>query len=418
VNHVAFVIPGLDRLGGAERQVMLLAKGLARRGWRVSVVALSGRGGDAASELRAAGVEFVTLEMRKGLADPRGWIRFARWLRRAAPDVVHAHLPHATWLVRASRLYTPSRVVLDTIHTSSIGSFGRRLGYRITAGLPDCVTAVSQSAADAYVSAGMVKREGIAVLPNGIETSEWKPDAAVRAKVRTELGLTGELLWLAAGRLEPVKDYPTLLRAMTALPEQARLIIAGSGSLENELHAFSRKLGLAKRVVFLGFQPDVRRWMQAADGFVLSSRWEGLPMSLLEAGACGVGSAATSIPGVREIVVEGETGFLAKAGSASDLGHTMLKWMHLPPDQRAAVGMRARNRIAGQFSLDRALDRWEALYGQLLTENQSPRRRANLHQNFPTSPITSRDDAAENADARADGPWPSTRGRAPRDSVS
>ena len=70
MSHVALIIPGLDRIGGAERQVILLAKGLRRRGWKVSVVALSGAGGDAAAELIAAGVAFLTLRMRKGLADP------------------------------------------------------------------------------------------------------------------------------------------------------------------------------------------------------------------------------------------------------------------------------------------------------------------------------------------------------------
>jgi len=85
LSHVALVIPGLDRIGGAERQVILLAKGLRRRGWRVTVVALSGTGGDTAAELSAASIGFLTLRMRKGLADPCGWIRFNRWLRRESP---------------------------------------------------------------------------------------------------------------------------------------------------------------------------------------------------------------------------------------------------------------------------------------------------------------------------------------------
>ena len=100
MRRIALVLPGLDRIGGAERQVMLVAKGLNRRGWHVSVVALSGNGGEAAAELSSAGIQFLSLEMRKGLADPRGWIRFHRWLRREKPDVIHAHLPHAAWLVR------------------------------------------------------------------------------------------------------------------------------------------------------------------------------------------------------------------------------------------------------------------------------------------------------------------------------
>jgi glycosyltransferase involved in cell wall biosynthesis len=131
MSHVALIIPGLDRIGGAERQVILLAKGLRRRGWRVSVVALTGSGGSAAAELVATGAAFLSLEMRKGLADPRGWIRFNRWLKRENPDVVHAHLPHAAWLARWSRLAAPVRAVVDTLHSSSTGSLGRQCGYRL-----------------------------------------------------------------------------------------------------------------------------------------------------------------------------------------------------------------------------------------------------------------------------------------------
>src|ERR1035437_3062255 len=117
MSHIALVIPGLDRIGGAERQGMLLAKGLRRRDWRGGVVAFSGDGKQAASELTDAGVEFLSLEMRKGLADPRGWIRYNRWLNREKPQVVHTHIAHAAWLARWSRLSTPVRVLVDTLHS-------------------------------------------------------------------------------------------------------------------------------------------------------------------------------------------------------------------------------------------------------------------------------------------------------------
>jgi glycosyltransferase involved in cell wall biosynthesis len=174
-NHVAFVIPGLDRIGGAERQTTMLAMGLARRGWRVSVIALTGTGGEAAAHLAAAGVDFLSLRMRKGLADPRGWLRFHRWLRRTRPEVVHAHLPHAVWLARWSRLAAPVRVLVDTVHTSATGTLGRRLGYRLSASLPDQVTAVSAAAAEAYQAAHMVDAARLLVLPNGIDPNRWKP---------------------------------------------------------------------------------------------------------------------------------------------------------------------------------------------------------------------------------------------------
>src|SRR5579862_758396 len=103
MTHVAYLLPKIDRIGGAERQVILLATGLKKRGWKVSVICLSGIGGDAREQLNSAGVDFLSLEMRKGLVDPRGWIRLRRWMREGRPDVVHAHLPHAALMARWSR---------------------------------------------------------------------------------------------------------------------------------------------------------------------------------------------------------------------------------------------------------------------------------------------------------------------------
>jgi glycosyltransferase involved in cell wall biosynthesis len=376
VNHVAFVIPGIDRVGGAERQVILLARGLAGRGWRVSMVALSGSGSDAAGELEAAGVSFVSLRMWKGLADPRGWIRFHRWIRRERPDVVHAHLPHATWMARISRLLAPVRVVIDTVHTSSTGTRGRRLAYRMTDRLSDCVTAVSGAVADAYLSARLVSPHRMAVLPNGIDLEEWRPDGDVRARVRGELGLHDEFLWCAVGRLEPVKDYPALLRALVGLPESAWLVIAGSGVQQSELKSLCDQFGIAERVRFLGFQKEVRPWMQAADGFVLSSLWEGLPMTLLEASACAVPCVATGVGGTREIIVDGETGYIAQPQSVESLRRAMMRLMQMRPENRESMGLDARQRIAEQFSVSAVLDRWERLFCDLLEQNPAAQRYA------------------------------------------
>lgn len=372
MSHVALVIPGLDRIGGAERQVMLLAKGLRRRDWRVSVVALSRVGSRAAAELNAAGVEFLCLEMRKGLADPRGWIRYNRWLNREKPQVVHTHLAHAAWLARWSRLSTPVRVLVDTLHSSSTGKLARRLGYRSSIWFPDQVTAVSQSVADAHFAARMVDPDNLSILPNGVDVEDFHPDARVRASARQELGLKDEFLWLAAGRLEAVKDYPTLLHAFAKIPEPGRLIIAGEGPQHSELCQLSADLGLERRVRFLGFQPDVKPWMRAADGFVLSSRWEGLPMSLLEAGACALPSVATDVPGSRDVIVQGRTGRLAPCGAPAALASAMTATMQSTPEERHSMGNLARLHVAERYSLETMLDRWERLYAKLLRRNYQP----------------------------------------------
>jgi glycosyltransferase involved in cell wall biosynthesis len=374
MRHVAMVIPGLDRIGGAERQVILLAKGLRRRGWEVSVVALSGTGGDAAAELLAAEVAFMALRMRKGLADPRGWTRFNRWIRHVAPDLIHAHLPHAAWLARWSRLAAPVRVVVDTLHSSSTGSKGRRLGYRWSGWLSDQVTAVSQAAAVAHLSRSMVSQSKLTVLPNGVDGSVWRSDPGGREAARLELGLEQEFVWLATGRLQPVKGYPTLLVAMAQVPEPARLLIAGAGPLLSQLTQLTAKLGLERRVRFLGFEPDIKRLMQAADGFVLSSLCEGLPMGLLEAAACSLPAVATCVPGTPEVIVDGQTGWLTPSGDSAALGEFMTRIMRLSNLERSAMGECARKLVMERFSLDTVLDQWEALYSRLLEDHPRPMR--------------------------------------------
>lgn len=373
MSHVALVVPGLDRIGGAEQQLLLLAKGLARRGWRVTVVALSGNGIHAAQGLRAAGAGFVSLGMRKGLADPWGWIRFRRWISREKPDVVHAHLPHAAWLARWSRLLAPVPVLIDTLHSSSTGTMGRRIGYCWSNWLPDRVTAVSRAVAYAHCAKGMASRSKLLVLPNGVDAQVWQADPIARETVRRKLGLVNGFLWLAVGRLDAVKDYPTLLRAMGQMPQCACLAMAGTGPLEAELRQLTTESDLGGRVHFLGFEPDVRRWMQAADGFVLSSHSEGLPMVLLEAGACGLPAVATDVPGTREVIVDGQTGILVVQGSAGDLAEGMKRVMALSVEERHTMGGLARCRVIEQFSLERVLNQWEGLYRELFDRNIRPR---------------------------------------------
>ncbi len=374
MSHIALLIPGLDHIAGAERQVVLLAMGLRKRGWRVSVVALSGAGGAAAAELTAAGVSFLSLKMRKGLADPRGWIRLRRWLLREAPEVVHAHLPHAAWMARWSRLAAPVRVLIDTLHSTSTGTWGRRAGYRCSRRLPDCVTAVGGAVADAYLGAGMVSSRRLIIVPNGVDVETWHPNAEAGQALRRAKGLEGGFLWFAAGRLDTVKDYPTLLRAVAQTPDSTRLAIAGRGPLESDLRRMAQALGIESRVRFLGFAPDVLPWMQAADGFVQSSLWEGLPVSLLEAGACALPAVATNVPGTREVVADGHTGWLTPPRNPGELASRMIAVMQSSTAQRTAIGATARRQVVDHFSLESVLSRWETLYREQLGQNPQPRR--------------------------------------------
>ena len=186
----------------------------------------------------------------------------------------------------------------------------------------DAVTAVSCTAARPWLEAGIVRDENLAIIPNGVDTDRWKRDEDVRAAKRKELGLSNEFLWLAVGRLEPVKNHTTLLRAFAKIASKTRLVIAGAGPLHAELRSLALELGLRDRVSFPGFQSDVCRWMQAADGFVLCSSWEGLPITLLEAGACELPAVITDIPGSREVLPDSLHGTAVPVGDAM---HSLLQ---------------------------------------------------------------------------------------------
>jgi glycosyltransferase involved in cell wall biosynthesis len=159
---------------------------------------------------------------------------------------------------------------------------------------------------------------------------------------------------------------------MIEVPGAACLVIAGAGPEETTLRHLAIESGIAPRVRFLGFQPDVLPWIQAADAFVLSSRWEGLPMSLLEAGACALPAVATDVPGSREVIVPGCTGLLAGAGDPLSLCIAMTCLMHLSPQERARMGEHARQHVVQHFSLENVLDRWETVYRGLLETHRGP----------------------------------------------
>jgi len=372
MNHLALLIPGLDRIGGAEQQVLLLAKGMHARGWRVSVIALTGSGGAAVHELTAAGIFFLSLHMRKGIADPRGWLRLHRWLEQERPDVLHAHLPHATWMARWSRLVLPWLHVIDTLHSAATGGLDRQIGYRMSNWLTDTVTAVSEGVAETHRRAKLVPLEKLNVVPNGIDTTIFRPDNPTRQGTRRRLGLDAEFLWFASGRLEPVKDYPTLLKAFAQIEAPARLLIAGNGPQQAKLETLAIQLGIEQKVHFLGFISDILPYLQAADGYVLASKWEGLPMGVLEAAACALPAVATDVPGSRQAIQHGLTGRLAQAGSATALARTMQIMMEEEPGQRQSIGLRARQMVCTRYSLERVLNLWEKIYRSHAPEMRKP----------------------------------------------
>jgi glycosyltransferase involved in cell wall biosynthesis len=369
---LAFLIPTVDQIGGAERQVLDLAQEFASRRWPVTLIVLSGSRDSSLPILHEAGIRYVSLGMRKAWIDPRGWLRYYHWHRSTHPEILHAHLPHATFFARLSRLLAPVPVLIDTIHTTAAGSNTRRLLYRLTHPLTNRITCVSRAVQDFARDARIASHSTL--LPNGVRipsletTSTYTAGAFYSASERFDSADLPPFRWLATGRLSLVKNYPTLLQAFAELPASTKLTIAGAGPEEPQLRALAAALGIAPRVHFAGFQCDIQPLLGNADAFVQSSLWEGLPLAILEASAASLPVVATDAPGTRETILPGHTGWLVPIANAAALASAMRDLMAMPLAERHQMGMHGRAFVEANFALPVIVDRWEQLYRQLSEE--------------------------------------------------
>ncbi|MGH9600668.1 MAG: glycosyltransferase, partial [Terracidiphilus sp.] len=283
------------------------------------------------------------------------------------------HSFHANIFARLLKLLRTRAAVLSTVHNVYEGGWARMAAYRLTDGLARRTTAVSEAAAERFVRLKAVSAARCIALPNAIDLGEFAPDGERRAQMRTQMGVDGEFVWLAAGRLAPAKDLPNLLRAFARVREvspQARLWIAGEAAGDPPGPERKSATPIAgpkewwEQVRRLGLRRDMAALYDAADGFVLSSAWEGLPLVAGEAMAMEKPVVATDAGGVRELV--GETGAIVAPRDADALARAMLATMEQPAEARRELGRAARRRIERNFSLDARADAWEALYHSLL----------------------------------------------------
>jgi glycosyltransferase involved in cell wall biosynthesis len=356
-------------MGGADQQLLSAARELRGRGHDIMIVSLTPLGA-MGIEARTEGFRAESLGMARGVPDPRGLVRLVRLVRAWCPDVIHSHMVHANLLARVLRVLAPVPALVSTIHNITEGGALLMAGYRVSNALVDHMTIISQAAADRFIRDRIVPSRLLTVIPNGVDARQFAPVAPEkREMLRRSLELGNGFVWLAVGRFELAKDYPNMLGAFAAVRERhpgALLLLAGEGALQGEAEALAHTLGLVPAVRFLGVRRDVPDVMRAADGYVMSSAWEGMPMVLLEAAAAGLPIVTTSVGGTGEVVADGSSGFLAPARDPAALAAAMVRLMALPEAERRAMGERGRERVVSRYSLVRVAERWEALYRDVL----------------------------------------------------
>lgn len=352
--------------GGAERQVVDLARKMCARGWVVAVLSMI-TPTDYLDELAAGGIEVASLSMTRGRPTLSALLRYGWFVRTWRPDVVHSHMVHANLLARIGRVLAPTVPVVCTVHSVMEGRRWREIAYRLTDPLASATTAVSQAAAERYVRVGAVPRGRIVTIPNGFDLSrDVVPDGA-RETVRRELRVGNSFLWITVGRLVPEKGHDDLLRAFEVVRRvhpDVRLAIAGDGPERLALGRLANGLELDNAATLLGERRDVPSLLAAADAFVLSSHWEGLPMVLLEAAAQRLPVVCADVGGCRE-VAKPELGAVLTEMSPAALATGMLSVMALSAAERSKIGRDLRNHVQSEFDMDAVVLRWERLYASV-----------------------------------------------------
>jgi len=346
-------------LRGGERQLLLIARGLAARRHDVAV---SCRAGSAIeSALATAGIRTTCIRPRGDL-DVLSAVRFRRWLKRERPDVLFLtswkRVPVA---VMAARTAGVRRIVVRLGLVKEIPSSGQKyVRYRSALEHVDALILNSQDSASAWrETAPWFDDARVHVVPNAIE-----PLCAAPLDRRT-LGVPAEArLLLAVAGLEKRKGIATLLDAMATLPNNVHVLIAGTGPDGDALRARADRLGIGHRVHWLGFRDDVPALMATANAFVLPSRRDSFASSVLEAMMAGLPIVTTTGCGVSHAL-----GATAEHGPAG--------WLVTPddPDQLAAAiaeaissdavvrGAEARRRACEWFHPDRMIASYENILG-------------------------------------------------------
>jgi glycosyltransferase involved in cell wall biosynthesis len=349
-------------MGGAERVVVELAKGLDAAGDQVAVAADHGPLDPA---LESAGVT------RFGIPgysrSPVNSARAALGLRRAIgsfrPDVIHSHNVKSTGTVALARGSTRLRPPLvATFH-------GVRRGEYRTAALilraARMVVCVSADTSGGLVDAGL-RRDRVRVIPNAVAAPEPLTPGD-RESLDQDLRLDGGPVVSLVGRLVPQKAPQRFLAAAALIAAEmpdCRFPIVGDGPLRSALEAEARRLGIEGAVRFTGIRTDASAIISRSDLVVFSSDWEGMSLVALEALSAGTPVVATDVEGMREllgtgagVLVERESGALAQA-VIDLLGD---------PERLAETGRRGRELIAEEFSLERMVAAYRELYRELVS---------------------------------------------------
>ncbi|MCG0275463.1 MAG: glycosyltransferase family 4 protein [Thermosediminibacteraceae bacterium] len=339
-----------DAEGGMKRHVEYLIQDLDKNKFDV-ILALSADNLDTWNFEKSIKVFNVKLGDRYNpLVISKSFVKLVQILKNEHVEIIHAHGLAGAIIGTAASLVAGTPIILTTVHNfpkkdliSRVAGYFLRYNHKIIT--------VSQRMAEVVIKSWGIPPEKIEVIHNGID-----PNPIAKYKRDIDKYQKKTFSFLNIARLIPDKGVDIFLKACALLLDKLSsdgfevvFRIAGSGPMEKELKAFARELGLRDKVFFLGFCPDIYRIMSNSDVLVLSSRSEGLSLSLLEAMAMGKPVIATDVGGNPEIVKHGITGILVPPADPNALADAM-EYLIKNPGAAQKMAMTARQMVMERFT--------------------------------------------------------------------
>jgi glycosyltransferase involved in cell wall biosynthesis len=359
--------------GGGSVVVLAITRAMIARGDEVYVFSFDP---ESDRRFREAGAKLVRPPFWLQAINPLdAFILFSLWrvCRKERFDLVATHTSKGGFLGRVAARMAGVPSIVHHAHGFSfnrpLGGLARRLFIaleRVAARAGDLIISVNDEQRRTAIECGVDTPARIGTIHNGIDLLPFS--GSNRETARRQLGFGSSAVLIGTiGRLAPQKGFAHLIRAFRMVLERtpsARLVIAGDGPLEAELHQEAKSLGIADRVCFTGFRRDVPDLLAAFDIFVQPSLWEGLSISLIEALAAGKPIVATDIESSREILVPGENGLLVAPADETALARA-IEQLTLNPGLAERLATNARRAAAVRFSEQRMVEQVLAAYDRV-----------------------------------------------------
>lgn len=376
--RITHIITGLS-IGGAEKVLLRLLRGMDTDGFENSVVSLTDMG-PLSNAIAATGANVSAMNFLKGTANVMPVVHLGTRLRTHKPDLVQTWMYHADLIGGlAARLTTNAPVLwnlrqstLDETHSKKSTINMAKACVRLSSSIPSTIVCGSQSARHVHTDLGY-DTTNMVVLNNGFDTDMYKPSHELRAAFRAKLGVSDDTILIGnPSRFDPQKDHLTFLQAAARVAQNvpnANFILCGDMVFpENqELLASIQQLGLSERVHILGTFDDIRPFYSGIDILMLSSAYgEGTPNVIGEAMSAEVPCVATDVGDSAYLI--GGTGMIVPPRDVQALANTLESLSRESSDARRTKGQAARARIKRYFPLATMVQRYEDLYRRVYSQ--------------------------------------------------